>query len=256
MKNNEVIQRLKKYYVGEDCCQIMFPFGKKATIISPDGIIFHIDKKNMTNSYSFDERRKQFPYHNIPIHYQGYIPYFDTNMRYVNELVEYNKPYIAITGGCVFETVALKDNDTALVISKLLYPYNSVCTADERVVMTDKKIIELIRNKSDEEVYYIYENGEMAEDIPFKSEKDETFFVVRTKDNNTTIEGYRFFHIHDNNYYVDKYNIPISKYKLEDMSNYKIHKAIDPEISLKLNPSITKDDIKKAKRMVKSLKRC
>ena len=45
MKNNEVIQRLKKYYVGEDCCQIMFPIGKEATIISPDGIVLHIDKK-------------------------------------------------------------------------------------------------------------------------------------------------------------------------------------------------------------------
>ena len=255
MKNKEIIQRLKKYYVGEDCCQTMIPFGEKATIISPYGIIFHLDDNDIINSYLFDERRKQFPYNNIPIHYQDYNPYFDTNMGYVNELVEYNKPYIAITGGCVFETVALKDKDTALVISKLLYPYNNQCTADERVVMTDKEIIELIRNKKDEEVYYIYENGDMAEDIPFKSEKNKTFFVIRAKDNNITIEGYRFFNINDNSYYVDKYNIPISKYKLEDMSKYKISKAIDPEISLKLNPSITKDDIKIAKRMVKSLKR-
>ena len=256
MKNNEVIQRLKKHYVGKDCCQTIFPFGKKATIISPDGIIFHIDDKRITNNYSFDERRKQFPYNNIPIHYQKYIPYFDTYMGYANELIEYNKPYITITGNCVFETVALKDNDTALVISKLLYPSNNEKIADERVVMKDKDILKLIRSKSDEDIYYIYEDGDMAAEIPFEHDSNKTFFVIRIKDNNTTMEGYRFAHIHDNNYYVDKYNIPISKYKLEDMSNYKIHKAIDPEISLKLNPSITKDDIKKAKRMVKSLKRC
>lgn len=255
MKNDEIIKRLKKCYVGEDCCQTMFPFGDKATIISPDGIVFYLDDEDIVNSYSFDERRKQFPYNNIPIHYREYIPYFDTNMGYANELVEYNKPYIEITGGCVSLTVALKDNDTALVISKLLYPNNNLCIADERVVMTDREIIELIRSKDNEEIYYIYENGDMAEDIPFKSKKNETFFVVRIKDNNTTIEGYRFSHIYDNNYYVDKYNIPINKYNLEDISNYKISKANDPEISLKLNPDITKADLKTAKRMVKSLRK-
>lgn len=254
MKNNEIVQRLKKQYVGEYYCQTMFPFGEKATIISPDGIIFHVTDDEMTSSYFKDERRKEFPYNNIPIHYQDYIPYFNTNMGYSNQVIEYNKPYIEITGGCVFEILALKDDDTALIISKFLYPYDEG-KADERVVMKDKDIIELIRNKDNEDIYYIYEDGDMAADIPFKNDNNKTFFVIRIKDNNTTIEGYRFFHIHDDNYYVDKYNTPISKYTLEQLSDCKIMKLYDPEISLKFNPNITKDDIKKAKRMVKSLKK-
>ena len=60
---------------------------------------------------------------------------------------------------------------------------------------------------------------------------------------------------YNNNYYVDKYNIPLSKYTIEELANYKIIKTCDPEIPLKLNPEIKKEDIKKAKRMVKSLKK-
>ena len=255
MKNNEIIQRLKKCYVGEDCCQTMFPFGKKATIISPDGILFHIANNDITNSYSDDERRKQFPYNNIPIHYQGYIPYFNTNMGYSNQVVEYNKPYIEVTGGCVFETVALKDDDTALIISKFLYPLDELA---DRVTMRGEEILENLKPKKGEKVYYIYEDGEIDNDMPLEEkDNDTTIFVIRANNNDIKSKGYKFIHQYDDFYYVDRYNIPVSNYTLEQLkeAHAKIKNSCEPDISLKLNPDITKDDLKQAKRMVKSLKK-
>ena len=70
-KTNEIIQRIKSCYVADDCIQIMTPYRDGITILSQDDILFHYKKNSnyYINKYLQDERRKQFPYSNIPTHY-------------------------------------------------------------------------------------------------------------------------------------------------------------------------------------------
>lgn len=81
--------------------------------------------------------------------------------------------------------------------------------------------------------------------------------VVRIKAENITIKGYRIKFKSSNKYYVDEYNIPVTKYTLKQLKYdfSKIKKTNEPKISLGINPSITKQDIKEAKQMIRTLKK-
>ncbi len=59
-----------------------------------------------------------------------------------------------------------------------------------------------------------------------------------------------------NNYRIDIVDIPVNKYTLEQLKYLTpvIAKIKKPKIPLKLNPGVSREDIKEAKQMVKSLK--
>ena len=65
MKNvSEIVQRIEKQYIGDDCIQIMIPYRNAVTVLNQEGILFHskIDSDLYINKYLQDERRKSFPY--------------------------------------------------------------------------------------------------------------------------------------------------------------------------------------------------
>ena len=153
--SEEVIKKIESPYVGEDCVQCMFPYSDSMTLISQDGILFHHKQGSdyYVNMYIEDERRKQFPYSNIPTH-------IDKNVLYTNQVLDFNKPYLRIADGHLIEYYVIKDNKIALLISKKFYPkrYYRHMTYNELLEFLSSKNTSNI-NQSNEKIYYIFQDG-------------------------------------------------------------------------------------------------
>ena len=119
-KVNEVVQRIESHSVGDDCIQVMVPYKSEITILNKDGIIYsHKEGSHISiNNYVDDERKKQFPYSNIPIHYEK-VGFFE-KMIFANQLFDFEKPYISIVDNHIIESFAVKDKNEALLINKII----------------------------------------------------------------------------------------------------------------------------------------
>ena len=175
-KVSEVVQRVESHYVGDDCIQVMAPYINTITILNKDGIIYsHKNGSHASiNKYVEDERRKQFPYSNIPTHYSR-IGLFG-KMNYANQLLNFEEPYIRIGDGGIIESFAVKDKNEALLI-------NTILTGDKRSVFVTRKELEEVFSNSTtgkEKKYIIYLDDEsinIGEFHPLASEEKIYNFV-------------------------------------------------------------------------------
>lgn len=311
-KTNEIVQRIQSHYVGDDCIQIMFPYQDTLTIVNQDGMLYHHKPGSSIyiNKYLEDERRKQFPYSNIPTHF---LKVRFRKIAYTNQLLDFEKPYIRIGDGYFSESFVIKDNNQALLINSIMKPDTHIehMTYDELLKYVGK-------HDTDEQVYYVYLSGalpsnneelfpteerihsyikeqlsknirdfekesENAESyvgsylrknpmfldyvnnsirridfssMDFNIRINESMLVVRISKGNITIQGVEAMFVRENDYKVNIYDIPVTKYSLEQL-NYvpKINIAREPRIPLRLNPGVTRQDVKEAKQMVKSLRK-
>ena len=299
-KTNEIVQRIQSHYVGDDCIQIMFPYQDTLTILNPDGMLYHHKQGSnlYVNKYLEDERRKQFPYSNIPTHFSKVM---FKKITYTNQLLDFEKPYIIIGDGYYSESFVIKDNNQALLISSIMKPDNHVehMTYDELLKYVGK-------HDSDEQVYYVYLSGALLSnnerlfpteerihsyireqllesisdlrylrenpvffsyfsknmrDIDFSSIDfnvgiGDSMLIVRINKGNITIQSVKAMFVRENDYKVDIYDIPVTRYSLEQLKYVpKINITREPKIPLRLNPGVTKQDVKEAKQMVKTLRK-
>lgn len=154
-KVNEIVQKINSWYVGEDCVQFMIPYKNAITILDRNGIVYHHKEgtDDFINNYLIDERRKQFPYHNIPTHYTKFA--FNGKFHYTNQLLDYDQPYIRIVDGYLIESYIVKDKNEALAISKVMSVNKSTSfkTREELEKMFKQPSIE------GETLYCLYEDG-------------------------------------------------------------------------------------------------
>ena len=312
-KINEFVQKIKSHYVGNDCVQVMIPYQNALTIVSPDGMLYHHtpESRIYINKYLEDERRKQFPYSNIPTHYSRIL---FKKFAYTNQILDFDKPYIRIGNGFWLESYAVKDNNQALLVSSIKQPteYIKHMTYDELL-----KFIGNSSNNNKEEIYYVSLSGgipinnqevipskeeihkyikeslsknvqafkreiedpessvgrylrdnpwfiEYAEKsfknidysaIDFNFKVNESMLIIRINNGNITIKGVEIVFVKEDDYKVNIYDIPVTKYSLEQLKSVpKINITREPRIPLRLNPGVNKNDIKEAKQMVKKLK--
>ena len=161
----KMVQRIDSHYVGEDCVQVMIPYRDKISILSNDEMIFHYKNGSYIyiNKYLDDERRKQFPYSNIPTHFARVRM---KKYAYTNQLLDFEKPYIVVSDSEVIEKYAIKDSNQALVISSALTTYNS-----QTLHLTHEELMGFVgqnkeqNNVSDEKIYYMGLDGGVFMDL-------------------------------------------------------------------------------------------
>jgi len=80
----------------------------------------------------------------------------------------------------------------------------------------------------------------------------KSILLVRTNGTDISLQGLDIYFIAPDHYKVDTYDMPITKYTLEQLKYLtpKIEKTKEPKISLKLNPGITKEDLKREKQLI------
>ena len=314
-KNNETVQRINRWYVGEDCVQIMIPYKNAITILDKNGIVYHHKKgsKIFTNNYVNDNRRTQFPYHSIPTHYAKVL---GSKYQYTNQILDFEQPYIRINNGKIIESFVVKDNNEALLVNKIM-PFIEKSSFKTRKEMED--IFKQASNDN-EEIYYLYLDGSMSHQLEIASEDkiynlikkslskgvtifknyitnenesefsryfevndyflkfieknidkldlndfkfdiqlfgEKTILLVKINGIDISIQGFDIYFISPDCYKVDSYDIPVTKYTLEQIKYLapKIAKSKEPKIPLRLNPGITREDIKKEKKLLLHLKK-
>ncbi len=138
------VYRINKENIAEDCAQVMIDFFENLEIknCKTDHVMFYLDKStlnNYKNDYLEDDRRKKFPYSNIPVHREisGFIKYNVTNQVFeYNNIYQLNHFYRDYTKDPAFgKTIdhftylkVIKDKDSALMLEgaqNLLFDINA-----------------------------------------------------------------------------------------------------------------------------------
>jgi len=116
---NESIERIPECYINEDCGQVVFPFKKYMFLFGDKGLMYY---RNYTsgeyegNTYLTDKRKDSFPYSSIPEHMER-EGLFKKN-TYVNQILEYDKPYLRLFDGSIAKSTLFKSKDGALLHTK------------------------------------------------------------------------------------------------------------------------------------------
>ncbi len=180
------IYKINKENVGKDCVQVMIDFMENLEITNDKTghTLFYFEKfsiKDYKNDYIDDDRRKNFPYSNIPVHRQmdSFIKYYVTN-----QILEY---------------------DTVYTLNHFYMDYSKDLSGKKIDKFSHMKVIK---------------------------DKDSALMLVGIKDLLLDMNAEK---IHD----------------LETLGIVKIKKIKEPQIPVLLNRNIPKDEIVKAKKLVK-----
>jgi len=204
-KTQETIKRIPKHYIGDDCIQVMLPYRDSLILMAKNGIQYYSipELSIYVNKYLEDERRKQFPYHNIPNHYERnwLIKY-----NYTNQILNFEESYIEINNGMITEMFVIKDKTDAIIISKTL-------DSREIVKYMTRKELEKIFEKPQEENKQLFviliDKGLIFENssrlTPFKTEKE--IIEITKKGLLTGLQNYKTeaFEQGNGNIYFDKF---------------------------------------------------
>lgn len=161
---SEIINRIPSHYVSQTCAQIMIPYSSTITLLNKDGIVFNKDKRyDFINKYLENELRKIFPYDNIPNHIkrQGL---FGNKINLTNQILNFDEHYISISDGVPIDRYVIKDDSTALFMTKVL-PYN-INDESEYInkyeTMTREQLNSIFKPSNEsEKVYLITSYGEL-----------------------------------------------------------------------------------------------
>ena len=159
------VSRVPEYYASNDCVQVMIGYKNYMTMFDKNGVLYHYAPNGPinVNKYLDDNRRFQFPYHDIPIHLEkrGLGTYICTN-----QLLNYEEPYITISGNSITESKAILDRNEALVV-------NNVLPIKRNVITVDREGLENIFKK-DKDTYILRIDG--------SANNDDYSFQIATED--------------------------------------------------------------------------
>lgn len=308
--NKEIVTRMPKHSIGEDCVQLIIGYKKSLTLLNPSGILYYDTPFSSLhiNKYLEDERRKQFPYSTIPIH-RSKIGL--SKCIYTNQLLNYDEPYINIIDGGVVQDYVVKDGDSALIISKVMDTIQKVkyMTREEleklfkkptnenqdlyvmnvsgemydnessELIPSEEQLVEMAKAKllkpldkyiseSKQKQYYQYFNkfdltllercinnmnvDSIPEDTSFM---DDDLLLIKTNNSDISIQAVSIRFMKQNYYKVLINDLPVNKYILEQIKflTPKIKPLKSPNIISRLNPGVSKEEIKNIKRKVKEI---
>ncbi len=259
---NIIVQRIKSCFVGEDCVQVMIPYWNQCVIFNSNEIQY-LDNKHdsVINLYIDDERKKQFPYNNIPIHHRN------KKITLTNQIYEFDKPYLEVRFGLLVECFIVKDGNNALSLTKI---FN--LTEAKKMTLTKEELEKLVNGRINEDLsnyrhYIICQDGIVCSKFEIKSERamvedclkgikvNERLYVIDILEHtisckmlNVTFKG------HHDEYEVELYDVPIRNYTYEEIKylSKDIKEAKEPKIKTRFNKGITKETIEEQKRLVLS----
>lgn len=120
MRQEELI-KIRPEYVGNDCIQTMIGYLDNFRLYGNGTLLYHgklTKKQPYVNAYLTDSRASHFPYSSIPEHIERE---FGIKYRFVNQICDYEKPYVSVIDGKIFqETFYQYNGDTLLHVRPLI----------------------------------------------------------------------------------------------------------------------------------------
>ncbi|MEE3342588.1 MAG: hypothetical protein VZS44_00675 [Bacilli bacterium] len=141
-RTDEFVGRINKQYVADDCIQIMLAYRDYLLLYGNDSLMHY---KNYScsdplicnlfvNAYLDDERKDIFPYSQIPTHIER-VSLF-RKIYSVNQILDFEKPYIRINDGIITKITAFKDGSEALVHYKILN--GKLCNRKSKIITREE----------------------------------------------------------------------------------------------------------------------
>ena len=128
----KVVRKVPSHYVSDDCLQQMLGYRDGVMIINSKGMIYEDTETDKYNSYLTDERRFNFPYHNIPTHIQRFGM---RKYKFVNLILDYGKIYLHFTPQGMFTQQAFKNGEEGLVVYERIM---NRCEPKEKLVTREE----------------------------------------------------------------------------------------------------------------------
>ena len=113
----KIARKVPAHYVADDCLQQMLGYRDGVIIINSKGIVYEDTETEKTNNYVTDERRFNFPYHNIPTHIQKFGM---KKYKFANQILDFGKTYLHFTPQGMFTQQAFKDGEEGIVVYERL----------------------------------------------------------------------------------------------------------------------------------------
>lgn len=261
MKNEiSSINIINSPYVNEDEAMVMVPYKDNLTIVSQDGVLYsHKEGSNkVINEYIIDPSKKTFPYHNITSHYER--DGFHGKIKYVNQILKYNQPYLKVCDNVAIENYLIRNNQHAYIFSQVLFgeKHSSYLTRKELELLYtnfrgDQKYIIHLGNDCDNPM----DKEELPSEIELLNDYDEEYYVkhgnaviIQFVDEKIYAEYVKPVYIGENSYYVSFIDLPINKYSLNQLKELalNVNEIKKPKIPLYLNPNLSGKTIIKAKK--------
>lgn len=249
-KFDGIIRKIDSQYIGEDCVQVMVPYKESLIVFDENGVLYaHKEgQKVRKNKYLEDERRNQFSYSNIPIHYRK-VNLFD-KMHYANQLLDFEKPYICITDKGMFQIFIAKEDDEAFLVHTNMQVNNENVAFGYGYVDCDY-LAKLLEEKitDTERKFVVYPTGIFNPLIANDNDIRKGALVVKTDENGMNIQYVKaniayIDHNYKCIYKADIVDIKFQDYKPELLNSLiKKSKLKEPKISLRLNPNVTREQL-------------
>lgn len=226
-----------------------------------------------------------------------------------NQLQNFEEPYIRVYNNLVIESFAIKDQEEALLIKKVMSGFK------KKGYRTRQEIEEMFKKpiNDDKKLYIFHPDGSIEQNLKLLSEQEmideikeqyitqfqnyqegtnltyfgenqlkyfqyylynmsvenlpnitddgymkyPPLFLVKADENAFSIQIISMAFMKKDLYRVETVDMPITNYTLEQVKDIAatITKTKEPKISLRLNPTIKKEDLDKEKQKVKSLRK-
>lgn len=125
-KFDEMVEKMHSHYVADDYIQIMLAYHNYLLLFGNNDLMYFRNfieshpsiSEGSRNVYLDDERKNNFPYSQIPEHIERVLLF--RKLNFVNQILDFEKPYIRINDGFITKITAFKDGDEAIVHTKIL----------------------------------------------------------------------------------------------------------------------------------------
>ena len=123
---DEMVVKMHSHYVADDYIQIMLAYHNYLLLFGNNDLMYFRNfieshpsiSEGSRNVYLDDERKNNFPYSQIPEHIERVLLF--RKLNFVNQILDFEKPYIRINDGFITKITAFKDGDEAIVHTKIL----------------------------------------------------------------------------------------------------------------------------------------
>ena len=261
----------------EDERRKQFPYFNISTHYSKEGIFKKIAYTNQLLDF-------EKPYIRIGDDYLSEIFVVKDNNQalLIDNIIQPNKYVEHMTYAELLQLVSKNDEDEQIYY---VYLDGSMNPDGKGLFLTEEKIYNYIREQLLENFEYFerektYYNSQVAKylkenpwflsyvnqsireidlsliDFNVPIGYDSQLLVIRINKGVIKIQGIKAIFVKQNDYKVDIYDIPVTKYSLEQLKYMKkIDITEEPRIPLKLNHGVTRQDIEEAKQMINTLRK-
>lgn len=288
-KIKSIVQEVDPIYVHDDCLQMMMAYKDYLLLLGNGNILYRdIPGYDYINEYLNDERREEFPYSNIPKHKKKVmLQTFDVT----NQLLEYETPYLRLSGSFSSILYALKDNNKAYIVNDFLastkiteedvtreeldelfaysndhlkiFKYNNNW-GNSLKLPTNEEILDMFKEEAkhyikvdsanlyiQKALKHIIDNASYSSIIEDYKFCEDDILVVESSSDKLSINLISIRFMGEDKYKIIKKEVPINKYTLDYIS------TVDKKIKLVKEPDINlrlnKDLTKKDIEKAKSL---